>query len=311
MKSTLPGYLSALLIGTSLSLSAAELVPDPAFECRSCDGWNQPQRPFQIYGNTYYVGTAGLAAILVATEDAQGEPALILIDAGLTQSALPIAQNIRELGFELEQIKIMLNSHPHFDHAGGMNALQRASGAQVVVSEGALSALQTGRVPAHDPQAGYAPYNDFPPVANVRAVGDETQLTLGSVTVTLHLTPGHTPGGSSWSWRSCVGHSCRTMVYADSLNPVSAPGFKFSAPLAALHGGSTEAQLRHSAERLRRLDCDVLLTPHPAQFQLQAKLAQREADPESDPFYNPLACQEAAHDAELKLQARLAEERSD
>ena len=101
----------------------AQLVEDQPKTCRSCDAWNQPQVPFHIYGNTWYVGTAGLASILVTTDEG-----LILIDGALPQSASRIEQNIRTLGFDARQIKYLLNSHAHYDHAGGLNALQEVLG---------------------------------------------------------------------------------------------------------------------------------------------------------------------------------------
>ncbi|MBT8086918.1 MAG: MBL fold metallo-hydrolase, partial [Gammaproteobacteria bacterium] len=96
------------------------LEPDEAIICDNCERWNEAQDPFRIHGNTWYVGTQGLTSLLVESDDG-----LILIDGGLPQSASLIDANIRKLGFETRDIKAILLSHAHFDHAGGVAALQR------------------------------------------------------------------------------------------------------------------------------------------------------------------------------------------
>ncbi len=97
-------------------------MPDPPIVCEHCDAWNAPREPFRVFGNTYYVGVAGLAAVLIAID--QG---LILIDTGLPQSAPLIDAGIRKLGLRTEDLKLILNGHAHYDHAGGIAALKRAS----------------------------------------------------------------------------------------------------------------------------------------------------------------------------------------
>ena len=120
--------LLVVAIGCAVAATSldAQVVPDPAKECAQCAAWNVPQQPFRIFGNTYYVGTAELSAILVA-----GDDGLVLLDGALPQSAALIAANIEALGFELADVRLIVNSHTHFDHAGGIAALQRASGAAV------------------------------------------------------------------------------------------------------------------------------------------------------------------------------------
>jgi metallo-beta-lactamase class B len=304
--------LSCLLLVLALFPEAGqayELVPDPDFECTACDGWNQPQTPFRVFGNTWYVGPAGLSALLVdAGTDEDGRPALVLLDGGLTQSAALIDANIRVIGFDPADIRVIVNSHAHFDHAGGIAALQRATGARVIVSEEAEAAFRTGQVPAHDPQAGYAPENGFPPVDNVETLADGGQFTIGNTTFTLHWTPGHTPGSTSWSWETCDRGECATVLYADSLGVVSSPGFKFSEPVSHFDGRSTAELAAGSIGFLRRFDCGVLLFPHPFYFDLEDKLAQRSANPEVNPFFDPDACQDAADRFEVALEKRLDEE---
>jgi metallo-beta-lactamase class B len=285
---------------------ADELVPDPDFECEACEAWNKPQTPFRVFGNTWYVGPAGLTALLVeAGQDKEGRPALVLLDGGLTQSAALIDANIRVAGFDPTDIRVILNSHAHFDHAGGIAALQRATGARVIVSEEAETAFRTGQVPAYDPQAGYAPENGFPPVDNVETLPDGGQFTVGDTTFTLHWTPGHTPGSTSWSWATCDRGECATVLYADSLGPVASPGFRFSDPLPAFGGKSTAQLMAGSIGSLRRFDCGVLLFPHPLYFHMEEKLAGRSSGANPHPFLDRNACSEAADRFEEALEKRL------
>jgi metallo-beta-lactamase class B len=117
--------------------------------CANCAAWNEPQQPFRIYGDTYYVGTHGLGSVLITS--ATGH---ILIDGALPESAQLIAANIRALGFRIKDIKLILNSHAHFDHAGGIAELQRLSGARVAVSQWAAEVMNKGAVLQDDPQFG-------------------------------------------------------------------------------------------------------------------------------------------------------------
>jgi metallo-beta-lactamase class B len=157
--------------------------------------WNRPQQPARIHGDTYYVGVGGLSVALIHTRDG-----LILIDGALPQSVAAIKEHLLELGFRRD-IKFILNTEAHFDHSGGIAALARDSGAQVVASPLGAQALRAGSVLAMDPQAGEI--DPMPAVENVREIADGETLQLGEVTITARYTPGHTPGSTSWTWVSC------------------------------------------------------------------------------------------------------------
>src|ERR1700722_14118770 len=101
--------------------------------------WNKPMAPFHIIGNIYFVGTAGLGSYLITSP--QGH---ILLDGGLPESAPQIEQHIAALGFHIRDVKILLNSHAHYDHDGGLRELKRASGAQMVASRGDAPNIESG-----------------------------------------------------------------------------------------------------------------------------------------------------------------------
>jgi metallo-beta-lactamase class B len=229
-------------------LACLLLLPRFAIAQRDPD-WTGAQQPFRIYGNTYYVGTHGLASILVTSPSGH-----ILIDATLAENAPAIVEHIRALGFRVEDVKLILNSHAHYDHAAGTAALQRASGATVAASAWSASVMEHGSSPKDDPQFGVLP--DYPPVPHVRVVEDGETLQVGPLALTPHITAGHTPGGTSWSWESCEADKCLDIVYADSQTPVSADGFLFSK-------SDAPAQFQRGFATLERLPCDILITPHP------------------------------------------------
>ena len=293
---------------TSLLLSAlffalqapSALKPDPPHQCADCDDWNKPHEPFRVFGNTYYVGAAGVSAVLVT--NGQGS---ILLDGGLPQTAPLIDANIRKLGFRTDDIKLIVNSHAHYDHAGGIAALQRATGAQVAASAAGAKAIEQGEPTADDPQFAFGrALNGFPAVKGVRVVSDNETLRVGDLAVTAHMTPGHTPGATTWSWRSCEGSLCYTVVYADSLNAVSAPGFRFTGD--ASHGSLIET-FRKTIAKVRALPCDIILSVHPTATDLDGKL-QRRPRAATNPFVNPQACRAYANGADKRLDDRIAEE---
>lgn len=294
-------FLSLLSFALVSPSAKAELAEDAAKVCDFCEAWNKPQVPFKVFGNTWYVGTHGLASILVVTD-----AGLILIDGALSQSANRIAANIRQAGFDPADIKYILNSHAHYDHAGSIAALQRFSGAQVVASVGSQKVLQSGELAADDPQYDFGvEANRFPAAQNVELIRDQETLTLGNTTLTAHYTPGHTPGGTSWTWQSCEASRCLSMVYADSLSPVSADGFRFSDPDTSPNNAE---QISNSVNRIRHFPCDVLLAPHPFLIRMEEKLALRGEDPESNPFIEPGACAAYADHFDQWLARRVAEE---
>ena len=273
-----------------------QLEPDEAIECDQCDNWNQPQDPFRVHGNTWYVGTKGLSSILIESDEG-----LILIDGGLPQSAALIEANIRNLGFDAHDVKAILVSHAHYDHVGGLAALQRLTGANVYASQAALWPLTTGRLVEDDPQ--YVADSDegsFPPVRQVVAVDDGEVVTVGSIDVRAVHTPGHTRGSTTWTWQSCALNTCYDVVYADSLTAVSAQGFKFTS-------SGVGDEIAASAGKVGDLDCDILLTPHPFFFGMDEKLERID---QGNPFVNNVGCLLYAESSLQWLEQRLQAERS-
>ena len=276
-------------VGAPAPVGAGPATAKPAADAKARAEMNVPHAPFRIYGNTYFVGTNGLSSIL--------------IDGDLQESVPNIVSNIRALGFRLEDIKLILNSHDHHDHAGGIAELQKRSGAKVAASKLSAHVLSQGHADPNDPQ--FATQPPIPAVRNVQVIKDGETLKVGPNSITAHFTPGHTPGSTSWTWKACEKSRCRLVVYADSLTPVSAEGFLFSNN----KGYPTVVDDFHkSFAVLKNLPCDILLTPHPGQSDMWPRLDAATRIGDTEAWVDPTACQRYAEKAEVSLNKRLADE---
>jgi len=263
--------------------------PRWALACKDSDDWNKAAPPVRIHANTYMVGTCGISSILLTGTDGH-----VLIDGGTEEGAELIAANIRRLGFRVEDIRFILTSHEHFDHVGGVAKLQRMSGATLVTSAAAAKVFATGAASADDPQAGML--QPFAPANVGRVVREGEEVLLGNIMLKAIATPGHTAGALSWRWVSCDGGVCRTIVYADSLSPVSRDDYRFSAHPAYV------AAFRASIAKIAASPCEILVTPHPSASAMKERFALGE------PLLDTNACKAFAADRTKALDERLAKE---
>ena len=293
----LAAFVVAVLIGQSARAHEADDALTRAIAPDFAQRWLAPLPPARLHGDTYYVGFAGLGVVLIRTNDG-----LILIDGAVPQAVREVEANIRLLGFRVEDIRYILSTEPHWDHAGGIAALARDSGATVVASAPAAQVLRTGRAGSDDPQA--ADLAAFPALAKVRTIAHEQTLRLGDTIVTAHATPGHTAGSMSWSWRSCAGDDCVDVVFAASLNAVSVEGYRFTDP----SGQAIVATLRRSFASVRAMPCDLLITSHPDQSGIDARYRRFVAGERPNPLIDTGACRAYVDRAEQRLAARLDRE---
>lgn len=274
--------------------SAAPAAPAPtgkaiAEACAAREGWSDPAPPAKIFGNSYYVGTCGITAILI---DAPG--GLVLIDGATEEAAPSILANIRALGFDPKNVRTLLATHEHLDHVGGLKTLQDATGAKVFARREAVATLTSGEPAAIDPQRGAIP--PFKGVTVSNELRDGEALPIADIGLTLHATPGHTPGSTSWTWKSCEGTDCRTIAYVDSLSAVSADSYRFS------DHPDYVAMLRATFAKVPTLPCDILITPHPGASNLFARLKG------DAPLVDANGCRTYAEGAAKRLDERLAKE---
>lgn len=271
-------------LASEADLLAAEAAPLTGEEA----AWNAPVAPFTVIGEVHYVGMGGVSAFLITTPEGH-----FLLDGGLPQSGPAVIANIEALGFRISDVKYLLNSHAHYDHAGGLARLQRASGARLAASEGDRDEIERGYVD-YGPSAGVR----FPPVRVDRVIGDGDTLSLGGVVLTAHLTPGHTEGCTSWSMETRgadgaprrVFFHCSATVAGHTLVPPDYPGIV--------------ENYRAGFARVRGIEADVFLANHGVFFDLEQRRARRIAG-DADAFVDPGALQrfnaalEAAFEAEL------------
>ena len=287
---------AALLLAFGV-IGAQAPQQEPA--CSMCKVWNEPQKPFHIYGNTYYVGTHGLTSVLIVSD--QGD---ILIDGALRESAPLIAANIKALGFRLEDVKLILNSHVHHDHAGGIAELQRMTGAEVIASPWSGAVFKSGGVAKDDPQ--YGDIRGIDPVGKLAFVGNGSAMRVGPLLLTAHYTPGHTPGGTSWTWQSCEGGHCLNMVYADSMTAVAPDSFMFTKNTVY---PNVLADFEKTFTFFETVPCDILMTAHPEASDMLVHAAARDKGATPNPFIDPTACRAVAAAGRKTLAARIAKEK--
>jgi metallo-beta-lactamase class B len=253
--------------------------------------WNQPVAPFHIIGNIYYVGVADVSSFLITTP--QGH---ILLEGGFAETAPLIEKSIGELGFKLTDVKILLNSHAHFDHAGGLAELKQLTGAKLIVSEPEAEMLVRGG-------KGDFQYGDkllFPPVKADQVVKDKDEIQLGGVTMTAHITPGHTKGCTTWTMKATEGGKSYDVVFMGS---ISIPGYKL---MNNTNYPNIAADYAHSFEVLKTLTCDVFLAPHSFNFNLKKKMAKR--NEQVNPFIDPEGYEKAIEQAEKDYKKQLNSE---
>lgn len=276
---------------TAPAPAAASPAAQPAAGCSDASGWDDPATPLRVHGDTWYVGTCGIAALLVTSPDGH-----VLIDGATPKGGPQIIDNIRTLGFDPKDVRAIVFSHEHFDHVGGLAALQAATAAPVYARAPAIGTLRRGASDESDPQFGEL--DEFAPVADVRLLADDGVVRAGALELQAVATPGHSVGGTSWTWRSCEGQDCRQIVYGDSLSAVSADGYRFGDHPDAL------ARLRQSFAAVAALDCDILVTPHPSASALWTRLGPDA----SRPLVDEGACRAYAEAGATRLEQRLARE---
>ncbi|MFL6201747.1 MAG: subclass B3 metallo-beta-lactamase, partial [Thermoanaerobaculia bacterium] len=253
--------------------------------------WNQPVEPFRIAGNLYYVGASDIASYLVATPEGH-----ILLDGGFVETVPLIRESVRKLGFRIEDVKILLNTHAHYDHAGGLAALKALTGAKLHASEADAPALARGG--KDDPVLGDQLL--FPPVQADRLVKDGDTVTLGGSTLTAHLTPGHTAGCTTWTMK--VNGLNAVIVCSTSILPTAKLGAEPSYP------GIAEDYAR-TFRTLRGLPCDVFLAAHGSFYNLKEKSERLKKGGGANPFVDPDGYRSYLDRSEKTFQERLAKDR--
>ena len=262
--------MRAGIAAAAFVVAGAALAQSPAKPTPLVAGWSVPFAPFKIADGLYYVGSADPTAYLI-----DSGAGLILLDVGYTPFEPEVIKNIRTLGFDPKNVRIVLNSHAHLDHAGGLAALKGETGAKLHAMIGDAAILEAGG-------KGDADVGDkagFPPVKVDRVLHDGDTVSLGRVTLTAHLTPGHTPGCTTWTMPVKVDSRTVTATFICSLTIL--PGTPMDAGRQALW--------RTTYAKLDAMPCDLFLASHQSFFDGAKKRAAMAAG-KPNPFVDPKGC---------------------
>jgi metallo-beta-lactamase class B len=287
-------FTMALVVAAYASAAAAESPLVPGFTNAALNkmfqSWNQPFKPFRIIGNVHYVGASGVSSYLITSPDGH-----VLIDTGFEQTVPLIRDSVKQLGFRMEDIKLILASHAHVDHTGGHALMKQLTGARIVMSEADAALLASG---------GKDDFLDelmlYRPAKADRIVRDGEQVKLGEITLTAHLTPGHTKGCTTWTMIAEEKGKRYDVVFFGSTSVLTKLVNNTKYPEIA---GDYTATFR----KLKALPCDVFLAPHASFFGLEEKA--RRASEGMNPFVDRKAFQEYVAKAEQNFLKQLDTER--
>jgi metallo-beta-lactamase class B len=256
--------------------------------------WNKPVAPFRIAGNLYYVGAIEIASYLITTPEGH-----FLLDGGFVETAPQIERNITELGFKLTDVKFLLNSHAHCDHAGGLAELKKITGAKFLASEGDAPMLRSG---GH----GDFRFGDrltFPPIAPDRIVHDRESIQLGDQIMIAHLTPGHTKGCTTWTTKIRDGNKAYDVVFVGSQ---SALDYKF---VGQESYPGIKSDFERSFALLNHLPCDIFLASHGSLFHFVEK-HERLLRGDTDAFIDPDGYKVYLRNSEQDFRKKLDEQKA-
>ncbi|MBF9151455.1 subclass B3 metallo-beta-lactamase [Novosphingobium jiangmenense] len=280
----------ALLAATAATPPAPPARSDAVALARSCegkDGFSDPAPPARVFGNVWYVGTCGVTVLLIT-----GPQGHILVDAGMEDAAPQVLANIRKLGFNPKDIGLIVSSHEHFDHVGGLAALEKATGARFVATAEAAKVIRSGKVSPADPQAQEIHGSRPARVDFILKTGDV--FSVGPLKITAFATPGHTEGSTSWHWKSCEGSDCRTITYVDSLTALPLGTYRFA------DHPERVAMFRKTFAQVEALECGILLTPHPSSSAMFERMSG------AQPLEDRKACKALVAGAKDRLERAIA-----
>lgn len=288
-------------LATQLVLGEPSLAEKNAAENaaikKEWESWNAPLQPFRLIGNIHYVGASGISSFLITTPEGH-----ILLDTGFETTVPRIRESVAKLGFKLTDIKIILNSHAHTDHAGGHALMQELTGARILMSEADAALLASGGT------NDFTPYSKemmgYRPAKADRILRDGDKVTLGGTTLTCHLTPGHTKGCTTWTMDVTEDGKTHHVVFFGSTSILQ------GVPLVnnAQYPGIAD-DLAASYKKLKSLPCDVFLAPHTGFFNLPEKAKRLARGEKPNPFIEANAFKAFLEPAEKKFSTQWDNER--
>lgn len=265
-------------------------------------GGQKYAEPFRIAGNLYYVGANDVTSFLIT-----GPEGHVLIDGGYPGTPPLIMASVEKLGFRMRDVKLLLNSEPHQDHAGGLAELQDSSGAGLWASEGSAVAIANGGVDTDDPFLGpfsfvvHVPIFQYPEARVDGRFKDGDTIRLGPIAIAAHITPGHARGCTTFSFIVREGERDLHVVHRCSL----------TLPPALSLGEYPElrADFERTFRTMRALPVDIWLTAHGREFGRYRKFSARATAGDSvAPFIDRAGYLASIDTAEMRFRKLIAEE---
>jgi metallo-beta-lactamase class B len=284
------GFKSLLSVITLLLCSTLAIAQNDDATSRA---WNRPVKPFRVVGNIYYVGVDGVASFLIATPKGH-----ILLDGGFAETVPLIQDSVKQLGFKLEDVKILINSHAHFDHAGGLALLKKLTGASLMISEADANLISNGG-------RGDFYWGDralFEPARVDRILQDKDKVELGDVIMVARITPGHTKGCTTWTMKVKEDGTELDVVFIGS---TTIPGYKL---VNNSQYPNIVADYAYTFALLKSMKCDVFLGPHGSFFSLKDKMIRLSKGVKANPFIDPQGYKEFIKNTEKAYHQQLKEE---
>ncbi|MEP6685689.1 MAG: subclass B3 metallo-beta-lactamase [Verrucomicrobiota bacterium] len=278
------------VIASTVLFAASQVHGQASAESRS---WNQPVKPYHLIGNIYYVGASEVTSFLITTPEGH-----ILLDSGYAETLPQIKANVRELGFNLREIKILLNSHAHLDHCGGIAILKALTGAQLIASAADAELLTRGGLGDFH----FGNELSYAPVKTDRVLSDGEEVRLGGVTMTAHLTPGHTKGCTTWTMKVTEEGHVYDVVFVGS---ASIPGYKL---VNNQQYPEITKDYARTFRTLKTLPCDVFLASHGSFFSMTEKARLLAEHKTPNPFIDPQGYKNFVARSEKEFQQQLARE---
>jgi metallo-beta-lactamase class B len=277
-------------IAAAITMMAASVLQVPGTD-------NRPTAPFRIADRLYYVGASDIASYLITTTDGH-----ILIDGGYESTVPIIEKNVTALGFNLRDVKILLNTQAHFDHAGGFARLKTMTGARLMISEGDAPIIEAG---GRGDFVLTDPMYRFPPVAVDRRLRDGDRVTLGSTALTARLTPGHTKGCTTWTFDAADRGRTFHIVVLGGLTVLEGTRVSGMPTYPTI-----ESDYERTFEVLKRMPIDIFLGAHASYYDGMKKADALRAKPDGpNPFVDPDGFHAFVAAAEQRFRERLAREK--
>lgn len=285
---------------------AAQLTPDRLDSTNRANNEDQTQRePVNLIDNIWWVGHSEVGSFVIKSSEG-----LILMDPTSPETVDWVIENVKKAGFKLEDIKYIINSHPHEEHVGGLAQLKKvAPNAKVITTEGTAGIIATGgKSDFRNMIEGDAGADYFEPVKVDGTIGHLEELKLGDVTMVAHITSGHTPGATTWTMKVQDGGKEYNAVF---MGGMSASGVDRGPLLKNELYPEIADDFENSFAHLKSLQCDVYLYARASSIDLDKKLEmQKQGGNAVNAFVDPAGCKHYIDFYEARYLKQLEEEKA-